>query len=136
MSVHEEGGCLCGQVRYSVSAEPLLTAVCHCRHCQKQGGSAYSVVSAYPEAAFVQTGATRIFQDVGDSGNPVARHFCPDCGSPIISVAAALPGVVIVKAGTLDGFANVVPVAEVYCDNRLSWLPALDGMAQFPGSNI
>jgi hypothetical protein len=136
MSVNIEGGCLCGQVRYSLSAEPFLTAVCHCRHCQKQGGSAYSVVSAYPEAAFTQTGTTRIFADVGDSGQSVARHFCPDCGSPIISVAAALPGVVIVKAGTLDGFADTAPTMEAYCDNRLSWLPALDGAEQFPGSNI
>lgn len=134
--VSSEGGCLCGHVRYSVSAEPMLTAVCHCRHCQKQCGSAYSIVSAYPEEAFTQTGTTRIFHDVGDSGQAVERHFCPDCGSPIISVVAALPGVVIVKAGTLDGFANVQPVAEVYCANRLSWLPALDGAAQFPSSNI
>jgi hypothetical protein len=32
----------------------------------------------------------------------VSRHFCSNCGSPIISEAAAPPGVSIIKAGTLD----------------------------------
>jgi hypothetical protein len=34
------GGCLCGQVRYSASADPAMVAVCHCRNCQKQAGTA------------------------------------------------------------------------------------------------
>lgn len=135
MTSNSDGGCLCGQVRYRLSAEPFLTAICHCRHCQKQSGSAFSVVAAYPAAAYAQTGETRIFQDKGDSGKGVARHFCAQCGSPIISVAEALPEVVIVKAGTLDAFAAVTPAAEVYCDSALGWLPALAD-TRFPRSNI
>jgi hypothetical protein len=131
-----EGGCLCGQVRYAVTGDALLTAVCHCRHCQRQSGSAFSVAAAYPSDAYAQTGETRVFHDVGDSGQAVERHFCPDCGSPIVSIAAALPGVTIVKAGTLDDFAAITPAAEVYCDSALSWLPALAVNARFPGSNI
>lgn len=26
-----EGGCLCGQVRYKVPAQPVNTIVCHCK---------------------------------------------------------------------------------------------------------
>ena len=37
------GSCLCGAVRYSSSAQPTLTAFCHCRSCQKTGGGGYSV---------------------------------------------------------------------------------------------
>ncbi|MCE7795409.1 GFA family protein [Sphingobium sufflavum] len=131
----QSGGCLCGQVRYRFSGAPLLTAVCHCRHCQKQGGSAFSVVCAIPAAAYEQSGETRIFADRGESGKGVARHFCPDCGSPIISVAEALPDMVIVKAGTMDDFAAVRPDAEAYCDSALSWLPVL-APTRFPRSNI
>ncbi|HEX7871312.1 MAG TPA: GFA family protein [Sphingobium sp.] len=130
-----EGGCLCGQVRYSYAGEPLLTAVCHCRHCQKQSGSAFSVVCAVPAAAFSQTGSTRVFADVGESGQGVERHFCPDCGSPIVSIAAALPDMILIKAGTMDGFSALTPVAEVYCDSAATWLPALAD-TRFPRSNI
>jgi len=45
------GGCLCGAVRYESEAEPVLTAVCHCRDCQKQTSSAFSVLVALPKAA-------------------------------------------------------------------------------------
>ena len=29
------GGCLCGSLRYSVSAAPVFQVICHCRMCQK-----------------------------------------------------------------------------------------------------
>ena len=45
------GGCLCGQVRFKADAEPLFQAVCHCKNCQKQGGTAFSVVVGVPTAA-------------------------------------------------------------------------------------
>jgi hypothetical protein len=41
------GGCLCGQVRYSANAEPAFVGVCHCKHCQKQTGSAFSVIACH-----------------------------------------------------------------------------------------
>ena len=41
-----QGGCLCGQVRYQVAAEPLAVVTCHCRNCQRQSGSALSLVVA------------------------------------------------------------------------------------------
>ena len=40
-----QGGCLCGAVRYSVQWPPVMVATCHCVHCQKQAGSALSVVA-------------------------------------------------------------------------------------------
>lgn len=38
------GGCLCGSVRYAMNADPLMVVTCHCVHCQKQSGSAFSLV--------------------------------------------------------------------------------------------
>jgi hypothetical protein len=130
------GGCLCGAVRYEYSGEALFSAVCHCQSCQRQTGSAYSVVIGVPATAFQQQGATRSFTALGVSGKPVARHFCPDCGSPIISMVEALPDVVIIKAGTLDGGATLKPTIEVFCDTALPWLPAISGATRFAGSNL
>ncbi len=131
-----EGGCLCGNIRYSFAGAPLMTAACHCRNCQKQGGSAFSVVCVALASSYQQTGVTKIFEDVGESGQTVSRHFCPDCGSPIISVAEALPDFTIVKAGTLDNPSLFPPTQEAYCDSSFDWLPPLPGTQRFPRSNI
>jgi hypothetical protein len=43
------GGCLCGSIRYCSDAEPALTCICHCTHCQKQTGTAFSILVAVPK---------------------------------------------------------------------------------------
>ena len=92
------GGCLCGKVRYDIAAPPLMTAVCHCTNCQKQSGSAYSVLIGVPGAAVSTTGTLKTYEDSGDSGGKVMRQFCPECGrSPAQAAANAveyLPGLV------------------------------------------
>ncbi|MFK7965239.1 MAG: GFA family protein [Burkholderiaceae bacterium] len=129
-----EGGCLCGSVRYECAAEPLMTAVCHCTHCQKQTGTSFSILVAVPQADLNISGTTRAFQDTGDSGNPVERHFCPDCGSPIYSRVTALPDRLFIKAGTLDDTSWLKPVAHIYCDSAQSWVDIASDVPQFAGA--
>ncbi|TMJ34620.1 MAG: aldehyde-activating protein, partial [Alphaproteobacteria bacterium] len=43
-----EGGCLCGRIRFRITAPPLLTMACHCSGCQKLSASAYSLTIAVP----------------------------------------------------------------------------------------
>src|SRR5687768_15734380 len=43
-----KGSCLCGGVRYESAAEPLMTAVCHCENCQRQSGTAFSIIVGVP----------------------------------------------------------------------------------------
>lgn len=133
---HYTGSCLCGAVQYEFAGEPLMTAVCHCTHCQKQGGGAFSIVSVVPDAAFVQHGETKVFEDRGDSGKRVDRHFCGNCGSPVLSRAEAFAGYAIIKVGTLDQRAALVPTCEAYCDSALPWVAAVSGAERFPASNI
>ena len=126
-----EGGCLCGAVRYVLKADPLMTAVCHCTHCQRQSGGVFSTNLAIPETAFVQTGETKIFTDKGDSGQAVWRHFCGSCGSPIRSMVEVMPGLVLVKAGTLDDMSGLKPGIEVYTDHAAAWVVPIAGAQRF-----
>jgi hypothetical protein len=43
------GGCLCGAVRYRSQAEPVMQVICHCKTCQKNSGSAFSMNVAVPQ---------------------------------------------------------------------------------------
>ena len=40
MTMHD-GGCACGDVRYSTTSEVRRAVVCHCRYCQTRTGSAF-----------------------------------------------------------------------------------------------
>ena len=64
------GGCLCGGVRYEGNAEAVMTAVCHCTHCQKTSGSAFSVVIGVPAGSVSVTKDTTLatYKDTGTTG--------------------------------------------------------------------
>ena len=39
----QHGGCLCGDLRYSLAEDPLTLYVCHCTDCQRQTGSSFAL---------------------------------------------------------------------------------------------
>lgn len=124
------GRCLCGQVSYEITGDLMATAVCHCDHCQRQSGAAFSVNLIVHESQLNVTGTLSTFEDRGEAGDTtyVYRRFCGDCGSPILSAMIEPEGVVAVKAGTLDDRSGVAPTVEVWCDHRQPWVE-LPGMA-------
>src|SRR5271169_5098366 len=79
-----------------------IGAVCDCKHCQKQSGTAFGLVVGVPKAAFSLKGDVRIYHDQGVSGQPVDRAFCPNCGSLLTTDAAVMPNLIFMKTGTLD----------------------------------
>jgi len=125
------GGCLCGQVRYTISTEPVFVGVCHCTNCQKQSGAAYSVNVGVRQDALDLRGTLKTYVDHGDSGRRVLRRFCPECGSPVITDAEAAPDLHIVKAGTLDDPSSLCPQRQIFCASKHPWVPILDGVPAY-----
>jgi hypothetical protein len=128
------GGCLCGAVRYVLKGEPRAATLCHCTHCQKNGGGVLSFNLVIRESDYEQSGETMVYVDTGDSGNPVYRHFCGRCGSPILAKIAAAPGKVVLKAGTLDSMDGLQPQSEIYTDHAVAWLEPVAGTKRFARS--
>ena len=110
------GSCLCGQVQYTANTDPAIIAVCHCKNCQRQTGTAFSVIVGIPKSALSIQGKLKRFSDTGDSGQTVDRNFCPECGSPIMSNVAVMPELTFIKAGTLDDTSWLDPRMHIYCD--------------------
>lgn len=127
----KEGGCLCGAVRYRITGAPAAVVVCHCTHCQRASGSAYSINLLVGASHYVQTGETSCYTDSGDSGLPSYRHFCGKCGSPVRTEAMNLPEMMIVKAGTLDDPAGVMPQMEIYMEHAWGWHSPVATATQF-----
>jgi hypothetical protein len=72
------------------------------------------------------------YEHVGDSGLPVFRKFCPKCGSPILSEAAAAPTMDWIKAGTLDDTSWLRPEINLWCDSAQAWLQMNEDIPRHP----
>jgi glutathione-dependent formaldehyde-activating enzyme len=51
-TIRAHGGCLCGGVRYEVTAPFLRANFCHCSRCRKHTGAAASAQGRVPHEAF------------------------------------------------------------------------------------
>ena len=85
---------------FEVSGDLMATAVCHCAHCQRQSGGAFSVNLVVHESQLTVSGTLSTYEERGENGDDVyvRRRFCAGCGSPIVSELAKSQGVVAVKA--------------------------------------
>ncbi len=127
-----KGGCLCGAVRYEAGAEPVFSGHCYCIDCQKGTGCGHVTVAAVPEGALKITGQTATYTKPGGSGLDIERVFCPICGTPVYSRPRAMPGMLMLRAGTLDDPSQVVPAMSIYASRAQAWDPPNAAIPAFP----
>lgn len=105
------GGCLCGQVRFSVKTEPYRVGICHCLDCRKHGGSLFGISAIFAHGAVTIKGTTRDYR---------GRHFCPECGSSVFSRSG---DEMEIHLGALDEIDQFTPSYELWTIRREGWLP-------------
>lgn len=136
MTTTTTGGCLCGAVRYEAEGEPAMQAICHCSHCQRQAGSAFSTIVGFRESAVrVTKGEPKSYIDHGESGKAVERQFCGNCGSPLFSIVEVSPGMIYIKSGTLDDTSFFQPAVHIWTQSKQAWVDtgAVPAFATNPG---
>ena len=126
------GGCLCGQVRYTITAEPTRSFVCHCRDCQHATGSSFAAGMSFPSESVSIQDDLKSFGMPGGSGQILHRRFCPNCGSGVFVQSVARPGSMALMAGTLDDPTVFAPAIEVFCEDAQPWVHAGSERPRFP----
>ncbi len=122
MSEPLTGGCLCGAVRYTVTAPVQNLIACHCTDCQHASGTGASINALLPSSAFALTqGTLKVFRKPADSGNVLHRHFCGDCCAPIFSQRANLPDFMVLKVGSLDQHEGMKVAMNIWTRSRRPW---------------
>ncbi len=99
-----QGGCLCGAVRYATAAKPLRVTYCHCKFCQHATGSAFMVEPIFERAKFEITSGTPAIYTLASkgSGKRVTINFCATCGTKLFLSFERFPEVFGVYGGTFD----------------------------------
>ena len=126
------GQCLCGAVKYECSTDPVIAGNCHCRDCQKSSGSAYAPTFFVPEQSISIQGQVKYYESAGGSGGKVSRGFCPNCGSQLFGKTEAMPGLIAVRAGSLDDTSQYHPQVDIFVSRAAPWDFIPPTATQFP----
>jgi len=129
MSIDAQGGCLCGDIRYRITGEPLETSLCHCRSCRRAAGApvvAWVVVRR--EHFRIEQGVPTTFR----SSPPVERTFCGRCGTSLTYRRADRPESIDIHTATLDHPDAFPPTREIWLEEKLAWMVSNPSFTQYP----
>ena len=127
------GGCLCGGVRFEVTAPLVSAGYCHCTRCQRRTGAAAS-----PQA-WVEPGSVHVTQgkDLLKAYEPdggYAKVFCSECGSSLFSRPPDSSDAFSVRMGAFDADPGIRPSYHQHVDSAAPWEPLPDdGLPRYPG---
>ncbi|MXQ10914.1 GFA family protein [Microvirga makkahensis] len=126
-----EGGCRCGQVRFHVTAKPVMTMACHCTGCQRMTASAFSLSALYPSDGFAVVQGDPV---IGGLHGPTRHFFCPHCMSWLFTRPEGLDDFVNVRATLFDNARDFTPFIETCTSEALPWArtPARHSFKRFP----
>ncbi|MBA4013921.1 MAG: aldehyde-activating protein [Phenylobacterium sp.] len=126
-----DGGCRCGQVRFRISAPPLITMACHCTGCQKMTASAFSLSVLTPAAGFAVTEGEPV---IGGLHGATRHFFCPHCKSWMFTRPDGAEHLVNVRTTLLDDPSGLDPYMETMTAEKLPWAvtPAVESFEGFP----
>ena len=127
-----KGSCQCGKVNYSVYGQPLVTVFCYCTECQKlsAGIGSYSMLVMASDLEIEQGELTQ-YERTNFEGGRNQAHFCSTCGNRIYALNPESPGVVRIKAGTLDDAQSLVPDALVWTKSAPDWIDIPDNILSY-----
>ncbi len=127
------GGCACGTLRYKVADQSgFVPYACHCLDCQTRQGSSFALQLFVLEPAFNLVGQP-IFGRVKKADGTVVTHAgCAKCLTRIYSANSARPGLLVLRAGTLDDSHTLEPRVHIWTSRKQPWLKIPDGTPSHP----
>lgn len=125
-----EGGCLCGAVRFELTAPPLAAGYCHCSRCQRRTGTAASPGVAVDPAGFrFSSGADQVRGWQPPDG--MEKCFCGVCGAHLFSRAPDGSRMSI-RMSAFDTDPGIRPSYRQFVAYAASWEPIPDdGLPRF-----
>lgn len=121
MKLPIKGGCLCGAVKYEISAHPVGAGNCHCQTCQRSVGTAYMPVLFVPYKALKISGNYNEYATLAASGNTVNRGFCPHCGTSLFGRNSGNDKIRPVNAATLEDPSIYHPHMDFWVSDAQPW---------------
>lgn len=117
------GTCLCGAVRFEVTAEPITLYACHCSECQIASGASFVLVLKVPSDGIeVTRGEPRPFERARADGRRKNVFRCPQCLTALWSAHLQPSSYVNVYVGTLNEASKLKPVGHIWTQDAQPWI--------------
>ena len=126
------GSCLCGGIRYEVTAPFLRANYCHCSRCRKHSGGAASAQGRVPREGFRLLSGEELIEVFHPPEGGMAKAFCRVCGSSVFGGTWPDGPEVSIRFGTLDDDPRIRPQVHSFVGSKAVWesLPE-DGLPRF-----
>jgi hypothetical protein len=127
------GSCLCGGVRFEVTAPFLRANYCHCTRCRKHSGAGALVQGRVPREGFRLLKGEDLIEIYRPAGGMV-KAFCRVCGSSLFGGTWPNGPEISIRLGSLDEDPGIRPQFHTFVDSKAPWdtIPQ-DGLPRFPG---
>ena len=126
------GGCLCGGVRWEITAPLVFAGYCHCTRCQRRTGSAVAASARIAPGSLRVISGENLIKAYRPSDG-FAKVFCSNCGGALWSQSPKDPDIISVRLGTFDGDPGIRPSYRQYVAYAAPWEPIPDdGLPRFP----
>jgi hypothetical protein len=122
-----KGGCMCGEVRYKITEQPLFTQACHCKNCKVLTGSSYIVNTSVLENTLIVEGKISSSVELkAGSGAAYRVYFCGKCGAYIYADYDSAIGRLTLRVKTLDNPDEFPPQVHIFVKDKDPWLNLTD----------
>jgi hypothetical protein len=131
MTEAQEGGCLCGAVRFRVQAPVRDVVYCHCSQCRRQTGHYYAATEVADASLSVTGEATIAWFDASTFAR---RGFCRICGSALFWKRRE-SDVTSVLAGAFDQPSRLRGGMHIFVADKGDYYTIDDGLPRFQRSS-
>jgi hypothetical protein len=124
------GSCLCEKVQFEIEGDFESFFLCHCKHCQKDTGSAYASNLFSTSAKLNWLAGQNLVKTFVLPGTRHTKSFCQECGSaaPSLQMDGKL---LVVPAGSLNSEVTIKPTAHIFCSSQANWSDSLETIKKF-----
>ncbi|HEX7940375.1 MAG TPA: GFA family protein [Gemmatimonadaceae bacterium] len=115
------GSCLCGGVRFEVTAPFLWANHCHCSRCRKHSGAFGGTQGRVPRHGFRLLAGEELIRVWRPDDDGRVKAFCGECGSSLFGGDWPDGEEVAIRLGALDGDPVVRPEFHTFVGSAAPW---------------
>ncbi len=126
------GRCLCGAIRFELTAAPIVAGYCHCTRCQRRTGTGSSVQARVDGDAVTLLAGDDLLTWWRHPDGGFEKGFCATCGGHVFSRNPDDHAQLTIRMAAFDGDPGIRPSYRMFVAYAAPWEPIPDdGLARY-----